>query len=254
AGFDLEVQEYKAGTGTYQNVVGVRKGRGAGTILVGTHYDSYGKSPCANASGTGVATVLELARKLGREQVDPTVIVGFFGTGEEPHVGEETMGAQVWLDAYQEEGRATDAAYLIGSFGCFREGIAGQNSAFPWYLSHPASADWVGVYGAFTGRGIVEDTLAQWGRATKLPARGFAAPHWMLGVPNGDQIPFQRAGIPAVLLSDTGGNRDQELRKSADVPYVLDYSAMAQRVIALTTLLKSVVTSPLSGEAVASAD
>jgi len=222
-------------------------------VLIGSHYDSYGKSVCANATGTGVVALMEVIRALGRDEVSPTVIVAFFGTGEKPHTGRSTMGSQVWLDSYMEAGRKVDAAYLLGSFGFFLAGERGQNSPFPWYLSHHKSADWVGVYGSFTGRDIVESTLAQWGRATKLPARGFAAPTWMLGVPLGDQIPFQKAGIPSVLICDTGENRDNNLRTKADVPYAVNFSAMAERVVALSAMLRAIVTAPLATDVIADA-
>ncbi len=251
AGFKLETQEYKIATKVYHNVVGVRPGSGAGTLLIGTHYDSYSKSLCANATATGVATVMETLRALRDEPTEATVIVAFFGTGEKPHNGRETMGAQVWLDEQLEAGREIDAAFLVGSFGCFRPGLIGQNSSFPWYLSHPESMDWVGIYGGFFGRGMVEDLLAAWGKVTEVPARGFAAPSWMLGVPESDQVPFLDAGIPAVLFSDTGDNRDPSLRTQFDVPYVLDYKEMARRVDAFTSMVKEVTKGSLgSGDGV----
>ena len=240
AGFDLETQEYEVVHTAFHNIVGVRPGTGQGTILVGAHYDSYGKSVCANATATGVSTVMETLRSLRDESTEATVIVAFFGTGEKPHYGRDTMGAQIWLDEQLEQGRQIDAAYLVGSFGCFRPGDIAQNSAFPWYLSHPKSSDWVGVYGSFMGRGMVEDTLGVWAGVTDLPARGFAAPNWMLGVPQGDQGPFQAAGIPAVLFSDTGANRDLSLRTQFDIPYVIDFKEMGRRVEGFTKLIRAV--------------
>ena len=240
-GFTLEDHPYTVGANTFHNTVGVRQGTGEGTILIGTHHDSYGKSPCANASGTGVATLMELSRLFRDESFGPTVIIAYFATGEEPHVGRDTMGAQVWLDAQEEAGRKIDAAYLVGSFGCFRAGETGQKSDFPWYISHPKSMDWVGIYGGFLGRDVVSDTLDAWARVTDLPARGFAAPHWMMGIPAGDQIPFQKAGIPSVLISDTGDNRDISLRTQFDVPSAIDFREMARRVDALSLMLKDVI-------------
>lgn len=242
-GFLLEDHKYEIGQALFHNTVGVRKGSGAGTILIGTHHDSYGKSPCANASATGVATLMELAREFRDESFDPTVIIAFFGTGEEPHAGRATMGAKIWLDAQKEAGRQIDAAYIVGSFGCFRSSEEGQNSAFPWYLSHPKSSDWLGVYGDFMGREVVTDTLAAWARVSDLPARGFAAPGWMLGVAKRDQIPFQKEGIPCVLLSDTGLNRDPSLRQEFDVAAGINYPEMARRVEALGLMLKDIINS-----------
>ena len=74
----------------------------------------------------------------------------------------------------------------------------------------------------------------------------------MLGIPAFDQIPFQKAGIPAVLLSDTGDNRDVSLRTQFDIPYVIDFKEMARRVEGFTTMIKTITKSSI-GTAVASA-
>lgn len=237
-GFETELFEYKAGTQTFQSVIGRRKGAGTGTLLVGTHYDSYSKSLCANATASAVATVSEISRALRDEVTDKDVIIAFFGSGEKPHRGRDTMGAAVWLEHAKSRGQLIDQAIIVSSFGAFRPGDGGQNSSFPWYVTHPRTTDWVGIYGGVTHKDEVAAALEVWDRVTDLPARGFAAPTWMLGIPSTDQVPFMEAGIPTILFSDTGGERDTSIRGAHDGPYQITYEEMALRVEALIEVVK----------------
>lgn len=239
AGFSAERHQYRAGTQGFENVIGVKPGIGSETLLIATHYDSYSKSLCANGSATGVATVLEIVRSLRADTTDKTIIVGLFGTGEKPHGGREGMGANQWLQHAQEEGIKIDQAIIVSSFGKFNAGDGLQNSSFPWYLMYPKTADWVGIYGPATAKDDVKEALDIWGRVTKIPARGFASPAWMMGIPSTDQVPFQKAGIPTVLFSDTGAERDSNIRTRYDGPFEIDYSEMALRVEALVEVVKA---------------
>lgn len=236
--FDAEQFEYEVDGTAHYSVIGRRSGTGAGTLLIGTHHDTYSKSPGANASASGVAAIAEVLRGLRDEVTERSLVVAFFGTGERPYRGGNEMGAQVWLDQALAGGQQIDQAIIVSSFGVFRPGTGGQNSSFPWYLMYPETTDWVGIYGGFGARDEVAEALGVWGRVTDLPARGFASPAWMLGVPSTDQVPFQEAGIPTLLFSDTGGERDPNIGTRHDGPYELPFDEMALRVEALTALVQ----------------
>ena len=57
--FDAELFEYQVDGTAYHSVIGRRSGTGSGTLLIGTHYDTYSKSPGANASASGVVASAE---------------------------------------------------------------------------------------------------------------------------------------------------------------------------------------------------
>jgi hypothetical protein len=83
------------------NVVGVLPGRSARRIIVSGHYDSVAKgpdgqihwdqgdlpAPGANDDGSGTAAVLEMARLLGSESLEATVVFVAFDGEEEGLVG-----------------------------------------------------------------------------------------------------------------------------------------------------------------------
>jgi len=87
--FDLN---YNGQATKQYNVVAVVQGYepGAGTVVVGAHYDSIGTpfesgtvyAPGANDNGTGVAAVLELARILSQEQHRASIMLVLFSAEE----------------------------------------------------------------------------------------------------------------------------------------------------------------------------
>ena len=57
------------------------------------------------------------------------------------------------------------------------------------------------------------------------------------GVPLADEAPFRDASITALVISDTGAQRMPEIRTGADIPQVLNFGAMAQRVRVLASVV-----------------
>ena len=65
-GLEVSTQEYRLREGLYRNVIARRSGTdpAAGVVIVGAHYDAYGKMPGADDNASGVAALLELCRTL----------------------------------------------------------------------------------------------------------------------------------------------------------------------------------------------
>ncbi|HTR99126.1 MAG TPA: M28 family peptidase, partial [Bacteroidota bacterium] len=74
--------------------VGVLKGRTGRIIIIGGHIDSAGPEvPGANDDGSGAATVIELARVIGKSQHESTVVFCCWGGEEEGLRGSEYFAA-----------------------------------------------------------------------------------------------------------------------------------------------------------------
>ena len=246
AGLKLVEQAYTVGSISGRNFIGVLPGRGPGAILVGAHFDSLGKSPCANASASAVAAVEGVARELRGETFERTVLFALFDNGERPNHGEPTAGVAAWLEDFSSGDRRRELlplggelelALLVSSFGSWSDLKGSHVVNFPWSLAVPDVADWVAIHGGLGERSATTDLLASWGRQTDLPARGFALPSWAPGVPLADEAPFRDASIPALVISDSGQQRMPEIRTAADIPQVLNFGAMAQRVRALSSVV-----------------
>ena len=246
AGLRFVEHDYRRGTTAGRNLVGVLPGRGAGAVLVGAHFDSYGKGPCANATASAVAAVEGVMSLLRGEALERSVLFAFFDNGERPHRGRETAGAHAWLEdlaggvaggEWLPEGEDLELVVLVGSFGAWSEVPGSHAPGFPWDLVVPDTADWVGVFSGLGDRSAAVSFLRRWARHTELPARGFALPAWAPGVPVGDQAPFRAAGIPCLLVSDTGFQRSPWLRTPADHHLEIDFDRMAARVRVLAEVV-----------------
>ncbi len=96
--FDLS---YQGITTKQYNIVAVIQGTeaGAGTVIVGAHYDSVGNplesattyAPGANDNATGVAGIIELARILSQKQHRSTIMLVAFSAEEVGRVGSKAF-------------------------------------------------------------------------------------------------------------------------------------------------------------------
>ena len=75
--------------GESANVVATKRGRRAGTIVIGGHYDSVPRSPGANDNASGTATVLELARVMAQRDYPFTLQFVAFGAEEVGLIGSQ---------------------------------------------------------------------------------------------------------------------------------------------------------------------
>lgn len=101
-GFDVN---FEGVTTQHKNIAAVIQGTeaGAGTIIVGAHYDSVGEpyesgtafAPGANDNGSGVSAVLELARIMSQRQYKSTIIFVLFSAEEVGRYGSRAFAAWV---------------------------------------------------------------------------------------------------------------------------------------------------------------
>ncbi len=161
------------------NVVAVKPGVSASTIVVGAHLDSKPPSPGGNDNASGVAAVLELARCLRETTVVPTVVFVLFG-------------AEEMIDSNRDHHHYGSRAYVAGLSEQRRKDLVGM-----------ISLDMVGFGNDFyvrsLGRGprLLTDMLLRWAGRHGLPLSYLRDPS-----PYGysDHEPFELQGIPAAWL------------------------------------------------------
>jgi aminopeptidase YwaD len=180
SGYLVTIQDVKLPKGKLtHNLVAEKKGRSAKVIVLGAHVDTKSPSPGANDNGSGVATLLELARDLKRAETQPTVRFVFFG-------GEEMS------DKNPDHHHYGSRAYVRSLSRSQRSRIAGM-----------VSVDMVGYGSVFNVRSMkvgprtVVKSLQLSASRQKLKMPFLADPSrfgWS------DHEPFERASIPAAWL------------------------------------------------------
>ena len=114
--FDLD---YRSGRQNLKNLVGVVRGRKRSLppLLIGAHYDSVIKAPCADDNGAAVAICLALAEILvGGEKLERDVIVAIFDAEEPPYFSSSSMGSETFY-AEQLDDRGVHFAMIFDLVG-----------------------------------------------------------------------------------------------------------------------------------------
>ena len=213
-------------------------------ILVCAHYDSVAGSPGADDNASGVAALLECARALSGATLRRPVEFAALDMEE----GQPLEGALLGGRALAEEvkrGRPYEGVYNLEMIG-YTSGPGTQRFPTGFRFLFP------GVYRTVRSLGFRGDLLAAvaLGRSRVLSRRLVKAAakwvpelgvvpveaRWWMAIPDllrSDHAPFWRAGMPAIMLTDTANFRSPHYHKATDTPDTLDYDFLLRVTRAL---------------------
>ena len=202
-------------------------------ILIGAHYDSILGSPGADDNASGVAALLAAARALGpREGV---CYVAFDGE-EHGHVGSRALVAGLGRHHIEQ-------VHVLEMVGYTSREPGSQRNPSP-LIQAPSVGDFLGLVGTHLSGPLLAHVLAT-ASCHALPVQGL----YLLDVPlevvrqishhllRSDHVPFWRAGLPALMWTDTAEFRNPHYHRPTDTPETLDYAFLA----GVTRLLVHVV-------------
>ncbi len=115
------------------------------------------------------------------------------------------------------------------------------SQAYPAFLSllYPTRANFIAFVGNVRSRKVVRSMLRSFRNSAVIPSEGIAAPAIIPGLSWSDHRSFWKAGIPAVMVTDTALFRDPEYHLATDTPGRLDYDRMARVVAGLAVAIAS---------------
>lgn len=225
--------------GEQRNVVALQRGGGPARVLIGAHYDSVPATPGADDNASGTAAMLACAEALSGVPGLPVGFVAF--NGEEDGL----LGSSEFAAALGGE-HSLEVVHILEMVGYCQHGPGTQRSPIPAPLPLPDVGDFIGLLGNQASAPIVDRVLGLRGALTPgLPAVALKTylgiERWLPVLHRSDHSPFWRAGVPAVLWTDTAEFRNPHYHRPTDTPDRLDYGFM-RRVTQL--LLGSVLHDP----------
>jgi hypothetical protein len=231
AGGRVAEQPYRVGRTTYRNVI-ARFGPTAGRrIVVGAHYDTAGPYPGADDNGSGIAGLIELARRLGAEPLPVPVELVAYSLEEPPYFGSEYMGSAVHAKLLKIDGVELRAMLSLEMIGYFTDRPHSQDFPAPGLsLLYPSTGNFIAVVGKLGQGALVHRIKAAMAAATPLPVHSIAAPRFLAGVGLSDHASYWDQGYPAVMITDTAFFRNPHYHTRSDTPDTLDYGRMARVV------------------------
>lgn len=200
-------------------------------ILVGAHWDAVRRSPGADDNGSGVAVVLELARRLVGRELPAEVRLVLFDAEEPGLAGSREYAQAMWVE---------ERARCVGMLDLETVGYTDRR---PDSQKMPAGSRWMhdpGTVGDFLlvlGNQASADLAATVGLAlatedpdvlrvevfSALPGAGWILPDSR----RSDHASFWDVGIPALMLTDTANFRNPNYHRTSDRLETLDGAFLA---------------------------
>jgi hypothetical protein len=200
-------------------------------LVVGAHYDSCVGTPGADDNATGVAGVIELARRFAGRPAARTLRFVLFVNEEPPFFQTARMGSLVHARRCRERGETIAGMISLETIGYFDDAKGSQKYPFPFSLFYPDTGNFIGFVGNLSSRSLVRRCIGSFRRHTPLPSEGIAAPGQMPGMGWSDHWSYWQAGYPALMVTDTAPFRNPHYHEGTDTPDRLDFDRLA-RVVA----------------------
>ncbi|MGH2587891.1 MAG: M28 family peptidase [Dehalococcoidia bacterium] len=238
------------------NIVAVKPGESSDALVVGAHHDTVPGSPGADDNGAGVAALLELARVLAPARFRRSIVlaaldmeeIGLLGTrallpslvAERSVHGAvifESIGYTATAPGSQTVPQGMDLLYRGQMARLRRRGVAGDFTAL---IYNGRSRQLARALGEGLAYAAGRDAVLLLRDPKDIPGIGRLLTRAVPAVRNfarSDHAVFWRAGIPAVLMTDTANFRNPHYHRPTDTPETLDYERVAAIVRATVLLL-----------------
>jgi Zn-dependent M28 family amino/carboxypeptidase len=232
AGYTPAAQGYDVHGIRVENIEAVLAGttRASEALVVGAHYDTVRGCPGANDNGTGVAAVLELARRFAGHPRPRSIRFAAFVNEEPPWFLGPAMGSVVYARAARERGDRITGMLSLETMGCYSDEPGSQRYPPPLNLLYPSTGNFIGFVSNIRSAGLLRRAARAFRARTPFPIRSAAAPASIPGVGWSDHWSFWQAGYRALMVTDTAPYRYAWYHTPYDTPDKISVERLAQVV------------------------
>ncbi len=240
AGATVEFQPFTVAGKSFRNVIGrFHAGQGS-RIVVGAHYDACGDTPGADDNASGVASLIELAVLLGRMPPTGEVKLVAYCLEEPPFFKTDLMGSAIHAKSIAGDKVRIQGVIVLEMVGFFDDQWGSQSYPMPLLrLIYPSRGNFIGVIGRWDQGDWVKTVKAGMKGRSDLPVYSIRAPLVVPGIDMSDHMNYWPFGIKALMVTDTAFLRNLAYHSFDDTPDRLDYTRMAQVVVAVFEAIRS---------------
>jgi Zn-dependent M28 family amino/carboxypeptidase len=229
-GYLVDAQEYEVRGVRCANLEATRTGvgRAGEIILLGAHYDSVRACPGANDNGSGVAALLEIARRFAA--LTPALTVRFvaFVNEEPPFFLTRRQGSAVYARAARARGDDIRLMVSLETLGYYSDAPGSQRYPPLFRYFYPDRGDFLGLVSDLCSRRAMLRLARAFRAGSDFPLEHAATLSLVPGVDWSDHRSFWRQGYRAVMVTDTAFHRYRHYHTAGDTPDKLSYAAFAR--------------------------
>ena len=172
-------------------------------LVLGAHYDSVPHCPGANDNATGVAAVLDLARRLHGQPCRRTIRFVGFVNEEPPFFRTAQMGSVVYAQAAKARGDRVVGMLSLETMGYYSDAPGSQRYPVPMALMYPETGNFIGFVSNLGSARLLVRARRAFRAGSSFPLQTAVLPATVPGVGWSDHWSFWQAGYPALMVTDT---------------------------------------------------
>ncbi|BCG45302.1 hypothetical protein GEOBRER4_n0055 [Citrifermentans bremense] len=232
AGLSVSEQSYSVDGKVVANLEGEVKGTTAPQeiVVIGAHYDSAPGTPGANDNASGVAALIELARRSAGLHPARTLRFVAFVNEEAPFFHGEEMGSVVYARRSKERREKIVAMVSLETIGYYSDQPESQLYPAPLGRFYPDTGNFIGFVSNWSSQSLLRKAIGSFRGSTRFPSEGVAAPALIPGIGWSDQWAFWQQGYPALMVTDTALYRYPHYHQPTDTYEKIDYDRLARVV------------------------
>ena len=213
-------------------------------LVVGAHYDSAEGTPGANDNGSGVAALLELAKRFAHAEPHTGLRLVFFVNEEHPYAKTPDMGSYRYAEALSREGQEVVGMIALETLGYFSQRRGSQRFPFPFNWLYPDVGNFVAFVGTLRARTWVHRCVRTFRRGSTFPCSGAVGPGFVEGIDFSDHWAFGQFGYAACMVTDTAPFRNPFYHTPYDTPDTVDYANLARVTDGLEAAIRDILGLP----------
>lgn len=188
------------------------------SLVLGAHYDSVRGCPGANDNGTGIAALLELARRFAGHPRRCTLRFVAFVNEEPPFFQTDLMGSVVYARAARRRGERLIGMLSLETIGYYSDVRNSQKYPIPVKGLYPDTGNFIGFVSNLASAGLLIRARRAFRAHTGFPVQSAALPTLVPGVGWSDQWAFWQSGYRALMVTDTAPFRYPWYHTPYDTP------------------------------------
>ena len=210
-------------------------------VVVGAHYDTVAGCPGANDNGTGIAALLELARRFAGRMHQRTLRFVAFVNEEPPFFQTPQMGSAVYAGAARAKGDRIVGMLSLETMGYYSDERGSQRYPVEEMRGlHPDVGNFIGFVSNLESRDLLDRAARAFQARSRVPVQAAALPAGLPGAGWSDHWSFWQAGYPALMVTDTAPWRYPHYHTAQDTPDKIDFDKLEDVVDGLEAVVTAI--------------
>lgn len=236
-GLNVESMSYSDGMVGVRNLIVRYPGTLAGSphIVVGAHYDTVLGTPGADDNASGVAGVVELARRFADRSARHTLSFALFPHEEPPYFFSSAMGSRQYASALSDDDVPVRMMLSLEMIGYARDDMS-QQYPFPLIRTlggYPRQGNFIAIVGNIRSRRAVRSLRRAMQAASSVRVESLCAPGFLPPLFLSDHSSFWKFGYPAAMVTDTAFLRNPHYHMPTDTVETLNFDFLGHVVNAV---------------------